>query len=116
MKSRAHPEWPYAGSAHEWRGFVKRAETFDFSKVEIDSNFYFTWPADAHQKQNTEWPGLTCPQCYRDAEQLTELGHCFRCEERQARREIGTEFHKLNFGELTWYPNGPSLHLFSRSS
>lgn len=23
MKSLAHPEWPYAGTAHEWRGFVK---------------------------------------------------------------------------------------------
>jgi len=23
MKSAAHPEWPYAGTAHEWRGFVK---------------------------------------------------------------------------------------------
>ena len=22
-KSLAHPEWPYAGTAHEWRGFVK---------------------------------------------------------------------------------------------
>jgi hypothetical protein len=23
LKSLAHPEWPYAGTAHEWRGFVK---------------------------------------------------------------------------------------------
>ncbi len=23
LKSPAHPEWPYAGTAHEWRGFVK---------------------------------------------------------------------------------------------
>jgi hypothetical protein len=23
VKSLAHPEWPYAGTAHEWRGFVK---------------------------------------------------------------------------------------------
>ena len=22
LKSTAHPEWPYAGTAHEWRGFV----------------------------------------------------------------------------------------------
>lgn len=22
LKSQAHPEWPYAGTAHEWRGFV----------------------------------------------------------------------------------------------
>ena len=22
-KSLAHPDWPYAGTAHEWRGFVK---------------------------------------------------------------------------------------------
>lgn len=23
LKSAAHPEWPYAGTVHEWRGFVK---------------------------------------------------------------------------------------------
>jgi hypothetical protein len=23
LKSLAHPDWPYAGTAHEWRGFVK---------------------------------------------------------------------------------------------
>jgi hypothetical protein len=23
LKSLAHPEWPYAGTAHEWRGFVR---------------------------------------------------------------------------------------------
>ena len=23
MKSPAHPEWPYTGTPHEWRGFVK---------------------------------------------------------------------------------------------
>jgi hypothetical protein len=23
LKSQAHPDWPYAGTAHEWRGFVK---------------------------------------------------------------------------------------------
>ena len=23
LKSLAHPDWPYAGSPHEWRGFVK---------------------------------------------------------------------------------------------
>lgn len=26
LKSLAHPEWPYAGTAHEWRGFVKAVE------------------------------------------------------------------------------------------
>jgi hypothetical protein len=83
-KSLAHPEWPYAGTAHEWRGFVRDG----ISKV-------------AKVERGYEQPKLTCPQCYRDAEALTELGHCFRCEERQARREIGAEFHKLNFGELT---------------
>jgi hypothetical protein len=24
LKSLAHPEWPYEGTPHEWRGFVKR--------------------------------------------------------------------------------------------
>lgn len=23
LKSLAHPDWPYAGTPHEWRGFVK---------------------------------------------------------------------------------------------
>jgi hypothetical protein len=23
LKSMAHPDWPYAGTAHEWRGFVR---------------------------------------------------------------------------------------------
>lgn len=37
MKSLAHPDWPYAGTAHEWRGFVKR----DDAKIETaHSNFY----------------------------------------------------------------------------
>jgi hypothetical protein len=26
VKSLAHPDWPYAGTAHEWRGFAKEAE------------------------------------------------------------------------------------------
>jgi hypothetical protein len=25
LKSLAHPDWPYAGTAHEWRGFVKKS-------------------------------------------------------------------------------------------
>jgi len=24
LKSLAHPDWPYAGTAHEWRGFVEK--------------------------------------------------------------------------------------------
>ena len=37
LKSLVHPDWPYAGTAHEWRGFVKR------DGAEIDkahTNFY----------------------------------------------------------------------------
>ena len=29
LKSLAHPEWPYAGTAHEWRGFVKAQKAAD---------------------------------------------------------------------------------------
>jgi hypothetical protein len=36
LKSLAHPEWPYTGTPHEWRGFVKaekpkrvRVDVFD---------------------------------------------------------------------------------------
>jgi hypothetical protein len=24
LKSLAHPDWPYTGTPHEWRGFVKK--------------------------------------------------------------------------------------------
>jgi hypothetical protein len=33
MKSLAHPEWPYAGTAHEWRGFVKRKWPYEGVRV-----------------------------------------------------------------------------------
>jgi hypothetical protein len=33
MSSLAHPEWPYAGTAHEWRGFVKKAEQTEMPKA-----------------------------------------------------------------------------------
>lgn len=33
MKSLAHPEWPYEGTAWEWRGFVKKAEQAEMPKV-----------------------------------------------------------------------------------
>jgi hypothetical protein len=26
LKSLAHPNWPYVGTPHEWRGFAERAE------------------------------------------------------------------------------------------
>lgn len=29
LKSQAHPEWPYSGTAHEWRGFVKSKGLID---------------------------------------------------------------------------------------
>jgi hypothetical protein len=30
MKSLAHPEWPYTGTPHEWRGFAVKSDTFTF--------------------------------------------------------------------------------------
>ena len=27
LRSLAHPEWPYTGTAHEWRGFDEVVET-----------------------------------------------------------------------------------------
>jgi hypothetical protein len=29
MKSLAHPEWPYIGTPHEWRGFADKAVSAD---------------------------------------------------------------------------------------
>jgi len=54
LRSLAHPEWPYAGTAHEWRGFVK-AEKPKTAKVRLRTVVYDT---DGHrvgyvyQKQN----------------------------------------------------------------
>lgn len=34
LKSLAHPDWPYAGTAHEWRGFVKDEKKAKPTKTE----------------------------------------------------------------------------------
>lgn len=57
QKSLAHPEWPYAGTAHEWRGFV---EARDMSVDECRAMERATADLDAeikaalaiYQKQN----------------------------------------------------------------
>jgi hypothetical protein len=47
LKSKAHPEWPYAGSAHEWRGFVKD------EKQVAPKGYPHEWDYTAvYQKQN----------------------------------------------------------------
>jgi hypothetical protein len=40
LKSLAHPEWPYEGTAHEWRGFVK-AEKPKGVRFEVSKNNFF---------------------------------------------------------------------------
>jgi hypothetical protein len=50
LKSLAHPDWPYAGTPHEWRGFVKKAESapsdkrYDWHEIAYEIPIY--------QKQN----------------------------------------------------------------
>ena len=56
LKSLAHPDWPYTGTAHEWRGFVRfRGE------VVVDRPYKLTdtietvlpdWQSFVYQKQN----------------------------------------------------------------
>jgi predicted RNA-binding protein len=49
MKSLAHPEWPYAGTAHEWRGFVKDEKAGPVSEA-VRELYKDVWPI--YQKQN----------------------------------------------------------------
>jgi hypothetical protein len=35
LGSLAHPEWPYAGTAHEWRGFIDRGPRKDNNTVPV---------------------------------------------------------------------------------
>ena len=46
LKSLKYPDWPYAGTAHEWRGFVK-----DEAKEPPKPTYYFDF-ATLYQKQN----------------------------------------------------------------
>lgn len=43
LKSMAHPGWPYAGTAHEWRGFVKKegADKPSFEAVDRPASEFF---------------------------------------------------------------------------
>lgn len=62
MKSLAHPEWPYAGTAHEWRGFAAKFAAAqqplgeEFSRVLMDNawDLYARDTAEnaVYQKQN----------------------------------------------------------------
>lgn len=36
LKSLAHPDWPYAGTAHEWRGFVKDEKARPLKDIPLD--------------------------------------------------------------------------------
>jgi hypothetical protein len=36
LKSLAHPEWPYTGTAHEWRGFVKAGDVGGYYVHTVD--------------------------------------------------------------------------------
>lgn len=55
LKSLAHPDWPYAGTAHEWRGFVKQAVSAKTLITTVGFNGDPTKPqtvAGVYQKQN----------------------------------------------------------------
>jgi len=51
LKSLAHPNWPYAGTAHEWRGFVKdeKPSSVQYDDVQMDMQRSRT---GVYQKQN----------------------------------------------------------------
>jgi hypothetical protein len=52
LKSLAHKDWPYAGTAHEWRGFVKD-ESKDKPDPLNDMPTLHEWREFAiYQKQN----------------------------------------------------------------
>lgn len=46
LKSLAHPDWPYAGSPHEWRGFVKD-DTSSFQALDRGEGEFFEKLCDA---------------------------------------------------------------------
>ena len=52
MKSLAHPDWPYAGTAHEWRGFVKGEWTPSEPVAVYDIERAWDEIAAVYQKQN----------------------------------------------------------------
>lgn len=58
MKSLAHPEWPYAGTSHAWRGFavcrpLTKEEDQLIQKSLIDSGAYqYDCESAVYQKQN----------------------------------------------------------------
>lgn len=50
LKSMAHKDWPYAGTAHEWRGFV-RTPWPEGSIVQLSAD-EFNKRFAVYQKQN----------------------------------------------------------------
>jgi hypothetical protein len=51
LKSLAHPNWPYAGTAHEWRGFVKSSKG-KIVLLDEPTTVQFDWQTGVYQKQN----------------------------------------------------------------
>jgi len=51
LKSLAHPDWPYAGTAHEWRGFVQRDKPEDRNALLDQRQAWIEFQA-IWQKQN----------------------------------------------------------------
>lgn len=52
LKSSAHPEWPYAGTAHEWRGFVKDEKKQPPVQYEDTMADMMRSRSNVYQKQN----------------------------------------------------------------
>ena len=51
-KSLAHPDWPYAGSAHEWRGFVKDGKSPVMNAAEKAADVVAAWSASKQEYAN----------------------------------------------------------------
>jgi hypothetical protein len=43
LKSLAHPDWPYVGTPHEWRGFADSAEYPDSMIIFLPPSQYDAW-------------------------------------------------------------------------
>jgi hypothetical protein len=58
MKSLAHPEWPYEGTPHEWRGFGGAVERIMFVPAEQPK----AWPDFSVDERENQYQRLNFGQ------------------------------------------------------
>jgi hypothetical protein len=54
LKSLAHPEWPYTGTPHEWRGFAEKQKDEAIRRYIANRGVHYSpgHPDCVYQKQN----------------------------------------------------------------